>query len=354
MTDNASPEVSGFDVSNIEHKRVEKYHPQFIGVGGQHVVYALPDYPDKVVKVDANMLLRGLEWKANTQDEVPTNYVKLALDQDTKRIKNLRAYFGNEHTLEQSVHYLKVPVNERVISEMYQRFRRRKDPTEVIKNFSGNEVKSIVSIQEKSPELNDPNRLSAASGYAEREAPNNDPNFEEAYNKLTSQTVTGNSTEPFNIQDLAKVHPGMEKVITSAINDPDLQASLKNFAQRAINYSKVTGESLDLAGSDNVIFFKKEATWNYKLVDALYPSPPPSEGKIQQTRNIISEAAQNNGESIDKGDANVLMNTLNYVHVVNGLATWLGADGRIDLVPEGVSVTPDMLMKTINNAYPSQ
>jgi hypothetical protein len=62
------------------------------------------------------------------------------------------------------------------------------------------------------------------------------------------------------------------ELLDQAATDAQLSAVLKDFTERTMAYSQETGEILDLAGADNVTVFRKDGTWRYRLVDALYPT----------------------------------------------------------------------------------
>jgi len=345
-------ETPKFDMADVKHPRVEKYKPEFVGVGGQYVVYSLPDYPNHVVKVEADMLLRTTEGRLKTGKAPNLEVVQQRLNEQNRRIGALREHFGPEHALEQSSHYLKVPVNKRLISEVYARHRKGTTPPSEMLNFEGNESWSIVSVQEKCPELSDPNRMSVTSGYAETREEANKPDFQDTYRQVTQETIFDTKSKGTVIpEDLARLHPRLEKPLFAAKDDPEFRDCLKDFAKKSIQYTLDTGEALDLAGQDNVIFFKNsEGKWSYKLPDALYPSPPlNSEGKVKEVQDIIAHASTDGVNALNNGERNVLMNTVNYVRVVNGLANWLGVEERINLVPKEVTnIEPQSIMDAIS------
>jgi len=107
-----------------------------------------------------------------------------------------------------------------------------------------------------------------------------------------------------------------------------LKESLKDFVEKCICYTEETGEFLDLAGSNNVIFTKKDHKWSYRLLDALYPI-----GRlVKKAKSAFLKISV--GNELTKEDKNYLLNTLNYVRLINGLADLLGIHKRINIVPE--------------------
>ncbi len=324
-----------FDASDIEHKRIGRFQPQFLGIGGEHVVYGLPDYPDYVVKVEGGTLLKFLALETNGVK--PTNqeiFERLISEQE--RIRELRLYFGEEHTLAQSKHFLKIPVNQRILTELEKRYNRNRINSSDLERFTGDEVQTVVSIQERCPGLNDPNKLSLHAGYAEKLKESNSPEFRIPYDRLTRTTIVDLNEEegPVEPTDLMVVHPEGSEILIKAETDSRLQIALRDFVQRAINYTNNTAETLDLAGIDNVIFYQNtQGDWDYKLIDALYPSPPPEEGRIDEARDIITNVVSSGPNSIAKPYTNILMNALNYTRFINGLASVLEIRDRIDIKP---------------------
>lgn len=59
-----------FDISGVEHRRIVRYKPEYIGAGGYNVVYSLPSYPDLVAKVNTTLFIEGIERNALAGREI--------------------------------------------------------------------------------------------------------------------------------------------------------------------------------------------------------------------------------------------------------------------------------------------
>ena len=97
-------------------------------------------------------------------------------------------------------------------------------------------------------------------------------------------------------------------------------ASLGDYTEDAIQYSRLTREILDIAGPDNVIFGD-----DYLLVDALFPS---SCQHIDLVPSIIKRVQA--GWGLSHREKITLLNGLGYMRVMNFLAALFELPERID------------------------
>jgi hypothetical protein len=309
-----------------------------------------------VAKVNGPTLIEAVEYAADSR-EVPLDLIEEANERENTRVLQMKTYFGNGHVPNQTRHYRKVPVSREIIDQLYDRYERGRDIPDSVRSFTDVEVKSIVTIQERVEELGDEDRLSVTSGYAERSRFAGREDFKQAYDRTTDTAVLGKEDQ-IDSEELKKVQSGMRELLDKAERDPRLRESLKEFVTRAIAYSGETGESLDLAGDDNIIFSEKDSgEWNYVLVDALYPSAPPPEDKMEQTKAILAKLdGYNEGDLNPLGpqEQNILMNIVNYVRTINGLANYLGIDERINITPERVDIDSDKIFRAITEEPSSE
>lgn len=346
--------TSKFDVSGIDNDIVRKYKPEFLAYGGQHVVYRLPSYPRHVVKVEGSSVIELLEGNL-IEGYVPKEAeVQEKLSEANGRFEQLRAIFGREHTLSQTKHFLEVPVNQTVLSEIYLRYgepRAHTMPVEV-QQFTGDKVNALVTMQELAPELKDGRILfPVQSGYAEQIQVDGNEELKGAYDRVTTKTFLDSSAD-FRLDDFLVVHPEMKQLIEQASKDDHLKELLEDFTLKAIKYSQVTGDTLDFKGDDNVVFFKEDGRWNYKLIDAMWPGPPPAEGKINLAQQVAQKVATEGPSSLSLNERNSLMATLNYVRVINGLTNWLGSEKRIAVLSEeSPKPRPEELYQAITSSY---
>lgn len=310
---------SPYEVKEMESPVIEHYQPQYLAQGGEHIVYQIPDHPNVVAKVLADSVRtvigtnaeRGLPADTLTDElrESGAEYIK----KESDRFSKLKDVFGKEHVLNQKKSIAKLPINEKILEEL----------------FHGNppahpeEVYGIVVVQEAAQEFRDKNRLTVVSGYAEKSDIN-----PELYHSVNAKLLLGEDVSKEEFLELQS-NNHLVKLLEKSESDDSLKKAIKDFVVHAIEYTEKTGETLDLAGSDNVIFFDKDGTWNYKLVDALYPQ---RSDMIERTKNAI-EQIQMMGIT-EPQNTNILMNSLNYIRTINGLAGLLGVEKRIKIIPE--------------------
>lgn len=317
-----NPKNEIYGLSNLDHKLILKYKPQFLAVGGEHVVYNIPEHPNIVLKVSILSVKINIDWNANhgrpidfLSSEIETRYQEYLKNQN-ERYLQMKKYFGSNHVLGQKKFMIRVPITENILNTLYDG-----NPPII-----GNEVWGIVTVQKKAEGISDPSRHTLIAGYSERE--DIQP---EVYNEVTDNLVLGrNLGQRISKEQLIEVHPNppLKFLLDGAENDENLKESLKDFVEKCIWYTEETDEILDLAGSDNVIFTKKDNKWTYRLVDALYPL-----GKsVKKAKSALLKISV--GNELTKEDKIYLLNTVNYVRLINGLADLLGIHKRINIVPE--------------------
>jgi hypothetical protein len=328
-----------FSVHNVEHDLLQKYKPRFTGVGGYQVVYDVPKHPSVVIKVEANRMLEYAESGFTDSD------IQRDLTLSRARTKRLREHFGNEHTLPQRFFVMNVPVDERLYNELRDKFRPGKsEPT----SLPSNELQAVVSVQKKEEQLRNPERRVITCDYAETSDKSSSPQFVADYDQVTSQTVFNpESRESMKLEDLIRLYPGLAEILSAAQNDTSCRDTVKDFVEKAISFAEEHGEILDIVGDDNVIFTQgKNGEWDYKLVDALFPAPPPPNGRLSEAKDILEKIQ--NDQLISERERRSLINTLNFTRAINGLASCLEVDNRIDITPpENVPIPTGTLLETV-------
>jgi len=333
--DRKASEQEAFDLSKAtDHPLVEKYQPRFLARGGEHIIYDVPGHPDIVAKVEAHTMYkiqkhnaeRGLPLGA--MDPEVFSYVQEHLKNGRERHRVLTEHFGREHVLGLKQDLLQVPVTGPMLAELHGgRAPAGADKTR--------EAWSVVKVQKRAPEFADPERKTVVAGYAEHG--DVDP---DAYGRVTRALVEGDPSSRFDDKEFDAIVPNeFRDLLAAAERDPGLAASLKDLIERTARYAEKTGEILDLAGKDNVTVFKEKDGWNYRLVDALYPGS--GEKLIERSAEAARRAAA--GETLDEGEKNQLLNTINFTRAMNGMAKRLGVGTRISFVPEEAKGKIDFL-----------
>lgn len=315
-------EKNSFDYKDVPHALVEQFQPQFLAQGGEHAVYTIPGYPDIVIKVatgDMRAIIDSNVAQGYAPDAFPDEAkpkVEERLSKEAARHQQLRDYFGEEHVPLQRRFLLKVPVTPAILDALYN---GEQHP-------AMSEAWSFVLMQQRADDL-DGTQVSPVSGYAELEGVSR-----ELYDREMRRLVyLEEARSALRKEDLLQIQPNVHlaSFIDRAESDPAFKTAAADFVQKTIRYANETGESLDLAGPDNVYFAQKNGAWNYKLIDALYPD---TEAILPRAREIINKCAR--GEQLDDvHEPNILLNALNFVRTINGLAAYLGMQERIALIP---------------------
>ncbi|MES2314631.1 MAG: hypothetical protein V4524_01690 [Patescibacteria group bacterium] len=293
-----------YDVLPQENNLVEKYHPKFLACGGDHLVYEIPEHPDVVVKASTFRIKDILV--DNAEHGVPLDslsdgmreFVGTELKEKDEQSRNLRNYFGNEHTLAERRFLMKVPVTGEIVADIFKDDWKGRVPPEDSLNM--NEAWSSVTVQQRAEAINDPKHLSL--------------NFE-------------GFLEEDKYDDTAIQH-----ILTLSENNPALRDSLKEFVSKAVSYANETGNILAMAGKDNIIFYKDPENgekWNYLLVDALSIHNEPVFKVAQEISLKII-----NGEKITPHEQTLLMKALNFTRTINNIASALGMSEHLGLQTE--------------------
>ncbi len=310
-----------FSLEDIEHEAGIHYRPKFLARGGEHVVYEIPEHPNVVVKADPRIARQGIKW--NLSQHRPANELgpelsrtaQEYLSRERARFLALREYFGKDHVPNQRKYIAKVPVTPTILQDMLGDDHGVNIP----------DLFAVISIQKKVDGLQDRHET-LVSGYAEDHAVSAN-SYDKAYRSL----VLDNG-EDIDRDTFLAVQPSraLRQILERASEDELLRAQLVDFVSRAIAYSNETGEVLDLAGSDNVAFLTHgDEVWTYQLIDALYPSGNVTIARLEETLREITD------DSFTEEKINIVLNGLNYVRTINGVARLLGLDKKIRLTSEG-------------------
>lgn len=312
-----------------DNELVKKYQPKFLAKGGEHIIYEIPGHPDVVVKVEASVMARIQRYNAergrplDEMDPEVLPHVQAFVKENQERYARLRRFFGPEHVLGMKQALVKIPVTGAIMDTLHR------EP--LPGSSDAKEAWAIVRVQKRAPEFDDPERGSVVAGYAELKKP--EP---ETYARVTRALAEGDPSASFSQGDFRSLLPGdFARLLARAETDQGLAASLKEFVEKTMTYVGETGEILDLAGKDNVTVFKKDGRWNYRLVDALYPTGtnPARKRMLDAAKAAVRKAAS--GSDLDEGEKNVVFNVINFVRDINGMAGQLGVDRRIGLVDPG-------------------
>jgi len=249
------------------------------------------------------------------------NRMQEFLQHGAEQYQEIKAYFGAEHVLNQKKFLLKVPMTEKMLKEIYGGWAPP----------ASGEVWGVVMIQKRA-ELEGSDNLSLdTAGYAEDRALPRETYEESTRHLLYGDESLGMSGKEALLGLLGSDGDNMRSLIARAEHDKELGDTLKDLTEKMISYFEKTGMVFDMVGDDNIAVMKENGYWTYKFVDAIYPGTGDMRASAQKT---VLDLAQ--GEVVDKPSRNDLMNTLNFVRTVNGLAEFTGSEKRIRIIPDEV------------------
>lgn len=297
-----------------------------IGQGGEHLVFAIEKKPGFVVKVPTEALSSSIQQHDDPKmlAEKGAEYVQ----SENKRYAVLRDFFGKDHVLQQKTIFYPIPIAGIKLPESLREFNLEGiDTLQVVMRLQ-RDASVIYSAKE---------RESVTAGYSER---NTDLN-QTIYDKLTDQTIGGIGEGKVDLEELLAIqrNKSLAELTKKASSDPQLMGQLKDFLDKTIDYSNATGESLDIGGTDNVLFYKNEqkgGDWDYVLPDALYPDKIEEFPILERVEHAFQELAD--GKDLDESEFSDLINGVNYLRTINGLAQVFGIEGQIEIDrPESVT-----------------
>src|SRR3989344_672074 len=331
--DVSADQVELLQPDKLNHELVHKFRPKFLAVGGEHAVYEFPEHPGLIAKVDYVSFRYTIDW--NIAHNLPADAWSEELKEEQDKwnagrsgyLREVKEYFGAEHVLPQKWFTIKVPLPDGLLPLIYER-NNQKPPA------NPKEAWATVSIQRRAESLSDPeSEPFVARANSSQINPENMQNFKDVTNHLIFKFQdAGIAKETF----LKTQFHHITSLVAHADSNPDLQRVLIDFIKRAITYSKQTGHILDLAGLDNVVFYRQGDGWSYQLVDAIYPGAY----KVSETREYIAAIADG---TFAVAMAPNLINTLDYARTLNGLAELYGIEDRLDIGPLGVEQLPERI-----------
>lgn len=347
QTDPDAPEEeSPFDFTN---KRL-------LGKGGENFVYDIPDDPSVVGRVAIEPLIEEVD-KAHREGRPIENTARETLQAkmaaENATYDELCTYFGDDHVPQTTRSVRKVPTSIEFLEAIHK--AKGKSMPDVV--LAPTDMSTIVAIQEKVPEINDVNSLDVQGGLAEARNPKvmNAEQYRGAYEVTTQALVCDPGSASFDLDQFLVIHPALRETVEQARDNPELRASLTDFVQRAMQYSKETGKSLDLNGAKNILFFENtdeiaDNPWSYKLVDA---TSPYAEAALRKTKELMEKVIAKVPIE-DHIDRHLLRSAVNYQRTLNGLAKQLGIDEHLDMIPHSSTISPSEFWDVLYDGGPPE
>lgn len=316
-----------------EHEAVIKYRPRFLARGGDHLVYEAEGHPETVVKASTfkikDILVENAERgiPLDSLSEETRGLLEKEVTEKNAQIRMYREHFGAEHSLPERRLLMRVPISREIVQEIFKDDWKGRLVPEGISQI--NEAWSVVVIQERAPQISDPNHQGLYfGGFVEERGVQPSQSDYEQLNAafLGKQTVTQEDLELFfRTQDNPDTH-ALADLLSTATADSSLKTAVEDFVRKSVSFAESTGYILALAGEDNVILYPKDDGWDYLLVDAipLYNDPILTSAKEAQERHKA-------GEKLSSQDTAFITRALNFVRTLNGLAAAFGMEERLSL-----------------------
>lgn len=290
---------------------VEKYKPQFLGAGGEQVVFEFPNHPNIVAKVHKHILAASAFRNIRAGlplETLPKDFEegkKRFMEQEKEVNKDLKRIFGRDSVLAERPYGMFVPVTKELMQAVVPDFREE-FPEGV------HQVYTLVRLQERAPEeALDQMSLETRSTYLEMEELDAEGRLDY---ELANETLLDDNG-PLTEEIIEQVGRGMEDFIEELQQDDSLKGAARDFVERAIRFTNETGEQLDLAGEKNAVFYKNEDEWKYLLIDAKYPNRQ-AYGFAQRSL----EKFNHNPHDLSTHDVIRILNALTYTRTLNLLA----------------------------------
>ncbi|MBV7333768.1 hypothetical protein KFU94_37155 [Chloroflexi bacterium TSY] len=336
---------------HLHHDMVNRYDPQFLAQGGEHLVYEIPTHQNIVVKVAVNLIRLIID--SNMRHKRPLDAFPIGIgpmiraypQTEARRFQRLKRFFGRQHTLQQRKFIASIPLFDKSLYHLVERIALAIDshkrdvphlstPTgdkTFLDRSTSERVWAGVMIQQRASELFDKNRLTLATGYAELNMV--EPTI---YRSVTWNTLFGEAPlGSFDLDAFSVVQPSrpLKRLLVQLDADRALRTMMQELVRKIIRYCHATGETLDLASADNLVIVQKNGQWSYCLADALYPL---KSDMMSRTRTALLKLSE--GKSLDNHQQNVLLNTINFIRTINGLAHYLGLRNRLTVLPDSTSM----------------
>ena len=370
-----------------EHPMLKTYPVEYIGHGGQNIVFrflAEKNSPDAgegvVVKAQVDHILDGMLTGISSSDSVQKFNESMSGSEDktvnAKGVKGVEKQTsdidkGNlidtnkktedklEDELIQEREYFKkitdvfregtvsvpasmvakVPVGPNIAKALFTSEQAVQFGEEI------KEVDTILRFQKILPDKARNEGLSFGFKYAENNYYTPDE-YENINRMLLEEGV------PLD-KELVKrfLHKGTVELLEQAESDEELRNLITEFVEKAIEFTGKHNEMLDLAGRDNVVFFKDDNNnWMYLMVDVHH-----SALKWDDAQNTIANIDFK--DDLSPIDTSQVFNGINYARMLNGMAKWLDIDGRVDVMSlreeasRDVSDVSDIVLLNIRRTF---
>ena len=323
------PELAKKSLDSLQgHETLKKSKFEYVGSGGEHVVYrilkkresAKAEGRNMVVKVSRRGMVEALTRLAverfregaptkapedvqarmrNAKDEDwedPETKLEGALNEERMFLRAVRKHFPKDSRLAARAMIGDIPLSPEVGEELLADVGIGDlAPTKTT------EVKAIVRYQEEiSPEMMGEGSESFGTGYIEMTGVNL------ADYKVINGMILDEGSKFHPEMFRGALHGATVSLLEQSEKDEGLKTTMKDFVRRCIEFTNESGEMLDLIGGHNVQFYKDaEDKWKYVLIDVYASSP------WRKARETISKLGGN--DKLERRETNEMMNALSSI-----------------------------------------
>jgi hypothetical protein len=336
-----------FELAPGEHPVYESYGLKLLGRGGSQIVYSNDKRPDTAIKAHfgdiRRLIFHNAQFSGRRLNHVPKNL--RADQQGVVRALNgqkieIRRFFGR-HVLRSRMYCATIPLPNRIVGRVWDEISDQPSrfapggafasPLHELGDAPTMDFPALILLQEKTDFYDRPDVLSVQGFYAEDASVNPDLD-EAAYSRANLRWLEcGFQAERRFDRDLLLATQRtpdkdvLAELLSMADRDPEFHAKLREFVVLAADYTNKTGRALDILGGDNVLLARNdEGHWDYRLVDAEYPSPAPTVTAAAWSLRRLCEPPSNKQTPPDRISGGELWNGLNYARTINGLLDYFG------------------------------
>lgn len=142
-----------------------------------------------------------------------------------------------------------------------------------------------------------------------------------AYDNMLKSVLFSESAPSFDLPNLEAMNPKAAKIANLIRQDPAFRDALREFLTEFKAYFNKTGQYLDIAGQDNIIFFKDDGRWTFKLGTVIKME---TAKKFENSLNWLHNGSQETEESGDH--MSMLRYCFHWTKTLNTLAMMVGMD----------------------------
>ena len=255
---------------------------KLIGQGGHQDVFTLKDGSPFVIKVNRD------SFKMNNNERLEKYKT------DNEAYQALRDSFGDHCTVEQLL-----------LRDVADDSGTKKAIISVADFEVGFQKESKLGLQDTDFSWND---VTVAKNL-------------KAYDDMLKSVFFFDKAPSFDLSTLEAMNPKVAKIANLIRQEPDFEDALKEFLTKFKEYFNKTGQYLDIAGRDNIIFFKNDDGWTFKLGTVI------KEETAKKLENILNWLHNGSKESEESKDyMSILRYCFHWTKALNTLAMMVGMD----------------------------